>query len=649
MKEQLISSSSSTVSEDENDLHQFTINEHYAKAFQYRKEREELAKLKEKYGSDADTDEPNSGDSASDSESDESEDEDGEELTPAVDAAILRTLARIKSRDPGIYDIDRNVFEEEHSHSRTLPAPSRTKKAKTSKPVTLQEQRLAAALDVATARRSTSPDAPSSSSSPPPPPTHVAEQAALRAETIAATFHLARKTRDEVEREEAEYRAYLEREVGPLEKILDIGEEEKVGDGIRPQEEDVHVAPAEADSGKRRKKRKGKVTEERKQTDQEFLINYILHRGWIDRSARRLPTYKEITVGATSLVQLPVRRARRGAHPILPRAVESVRRPTEHAERRHAARERRRERKETEKAQRREEVKRLKGLKAREVEAKLERIGKEGGWAHSQALEALDIDGDWDADAYDQQMAAVLAETDGMGTGGDDDKPTWEDDIDIGDIVPEASRASAAKESKKAKKKERKKRMREDEASAVDVDEMDADAPTHGGNTWDEVEWDGTEEMRKHVAGMPTRFRYIPVANTSFGLSASEILLADDKDLNEYRDTWDARRGERLREFKNKISGRLEGADANGIATEHLVDGEHKAKKRKGKKERLREKAAQAQEGADAAETKATDSPGQSHKPTEGQREDEGEHVASSEPVKKRRRRQKKADNHAAE
>ena len=354
---------------------------------------------------------------------------------------------------------------EEHSHSRTLPAPSRTKKAKTSKPVTLQEQRLAAALDVATARRSTSPDAPSSSSSSSPPPTHVAEQAALRAETIAAfhssgaaavpgadagdaerdeeeggLFTLREKTRDEVEREEAEYRAYLEREVGPLEKILDIGEEEKVGDGIRPQEEDVHVAPAEADSGKRRKKRKGKVTEERKQTDQEFLIkcvlffamsriisnkvrlcSYILHRGWIDRSARRLPTYKEITVGATS-VKDPVTPAADAsadangelldddeefdevaerfessynfrfeepdaAHiPSFPRAVESVRRPTEHAERRHAARERRRERKETEKAQRREEVKRLKGLKAREVEAKLERIGKEGGWAHSQGV-----------------------------------------------------------------------------------------------------------------------------------------------------------------------------------------------------------------------------------------------------------------------
>jgi protein KRI1 len=189
------------------------------------------------------------------------------------------------------------------------------------------------------------------------------------------------------------------------------------------------------------------------------------------------------------------------------------------------------------------------------------------------------------------------------------------------------------------------------------------------------VEWDGTEEMRKHVldqymeelyelefndmvAGMPTRFRYVPVANTSFGLSASEILLADDKDLNEYvglkklapfrklRDTWDARRGERLREFKNKISGRLEETDANGIATEHLVDGEHKAKKRKGKKERMREKAARTQEeGVDVVqevETKAADSPRQSNKRTEEQRED---YVASSEPVKKKRRRQKKAEN----
>jgi hypothetical protein len=60
--------------------------------------------VKEKYGSDADEDD------SEDSE-DETEDEDGEELTPAVDAAILRTLARIKRKDPGIYESEKSIFE----------------------------------------------------------------------------------------------------------------------------------------------------------------------------------------------------------------------------------------------------------------------------------------------------------------------------------------------------------------------------------------------------------------------------------------------------------------------------------------------------------------------------------------------------------
>ena len=178
----------------------------------------------------------------------------------------------------------RSILTEEHSQSRTLPAPSRTKKAKSNKPVKLHEQRIAAALDVATTR-SSSPEAPS------PPPTHVVEQAALRAETIAAfhssaadagyteqqeeggLFTLREKTRDEVEREEAEYRAYLEREVGPLEKILDLGEEEKAQEWIRKEERDTL---GEADSEKKNKKKKGKkIAEKREETDQEFLIKCV--------------------------------------------------------------------------------------------------------------------------------------------------------------------------------------------------------------------------------------------------------------------------------------------------------------------------------------------------------------------------------------
>ena len=162
---------------------------------------------------------------------------------------------------------------------------------------------------------------------------------------------------------------------------------------------------------------------------------------------------------------------------------------------------------------------------------------------------------------------------------------------------------------------------------------------------------------------MPTHFRYVPVAETPYGLSASEILLADDKDLNEYvglkklapyrkqRDTWDAKRGERLREFKKKVSGRLEETGANEATMEHLVDGEHKAKKRKGRKERMREKIAQAAEGTEVVqevETEITGTPKKSNERTKEQSEDVGEDMgttASSEPMKKKRRRQKKSEH----
>ena len=55
-----------------------------------------------------------------DSEDAESEDEDGEELTPAMDAAILRTLARIKRKDPAIYEAGKDVFEGELITSNSM-------------------------------------------------------------------------------------------------------------------------------------------------------------------------------------------------------------------------------------------------------------------------------------------------------------------------------------------------------------------------------------------------------------------------------------------------------------------------------------------------------------------------------------------------
>ena len=107
-------------------------------------------------------------------------------------------------------------------------------------------------------------------------------------------------------------------------------------------------------------------------------------------------------------------------------------------------------------------------------------------------------------------MAAVLAEVDGVDAAGfaDEEKPAWEDDIDIGDIVPEKENVAGPstlnnRERKKEKKKEKKRKRKEaevevdaEEFDGVDVDAMDADAPEP---ELDEEDWDGTEEMRKRV------------------------------------------------------------------------------------------------------------------------------------------------------
>lgn len=111
------------------------VNEHYQKALQARKDREELRNcipfcfirlfstnikytVKAKYGPDVQGSDSGSGESGdeTDSDSDYSEDEDGEELTPAVDAAILRTMAKIKRKDPEIYESDKKVYQSGDQH-----------------------------------------------------------------------------------------------------------------------------------------------------------------------------------------------------------------------------------------------------------------------------------------------------------------------------------------------------------------------------------------------------------------------------------------------------------------------------------------------------------------------------------------------------
>ena len=91
-------------SEDEVSVPAFGLNSTFATAYEAKKRTEELSKLQDKYGKDY---------SLSDEEDEDlsDEDSDAEFVTPQVDAAILRTLAKIRQKDPSVYEEGREVFD----------------------------------------------------------------------------------------------------------------------------------------------------------------------------------------------------------------------------------------------------------------------------------------------------------------------------------------------------------------------------------------------------------------------------------------------------------------------------------------------------------------------------------------------------------
>ena len=330
------------------------------------------------------------------------------------------------------------------------------------------------------------------------------------------------------------------------------------------------------------------------------MASYIVNRGWIDKSEGRVPTYNEVTAvpderrkkkgkpkaepqGAdgsaikseddeendpgllsdTSFESLASyfetsynhRFEEPGAAtiPSFPRNLPSVVRREDTT--RKDARERRKERKEQELQKKREEVKRLKALKMREVKRKLEAIGKQGGLRGradgdgeddtfvDEALRELDLEGEWDPEKHDRQMAGLFdrnadvfeQEDDGDdGEDGDDNvrydedgKPVWDDDIDVGDIPISDDDAHVVfpANSKLSKKEKKKKKKKKDSAEdvGVDVDAMDADVEPQFDP---DEEWDGTEEMRKRKLN-----EYM---DEIYGLDFNDLVRIPKHDENAY-------------------------------------------------------------------------------------------------------------------
>lgn len=152
---------------------------------------------------------------------------------------------------------------------------------------------------------------------------------------------------------------------------------------------------------------------------------------------------------------------------------------------------------------------------------------------------------------------------------------------------------------------------------------------------------------------MKTKFRYVPVQPQNFALTAAEILMATDAELNEYMGVkkyapyrkdarWDPNRNDKLKDLKSKISERVGAPLAKSLTSAEQT--QKPAKKRKGKKERMKAKLENPGseeedegEGDEEVEKVVVEKEKRKRSP-----EDEGEADETAVATKKKKRRHKK-------
>jgi protein KRI1 len=309
------------------------------------------------------------------------------------------------------------------------------------------------------------------------------------------------------------------------------------------------------------------------QDPETFLSNFMASRAWVPtQSARFQPLmsddededaaadewensynlYFEDTTGANEKIMTYARDAV---------ASTTVRRDDKTG--RKKAREAARAKREAERREKEQELARLRKLKVEDMENKVKQIRQIGGLSGrdfkieewKDVLEADWSDEQWDAemqkrfgDAYYGE-AGVEDEEEGGKKSKKPKKPKFDDDIDIKDLVPDFKDDSD---------EERPDLSSDDEMPDAGAEDDEGDAGASSRKSSKQRKQERAEakstarrdrrlienlvnqnlEYEAALASKPSkaasRFRYRETSPTSFGLTARDILLADDKALNEF-------------------------------------------------------------------------------------------------------------------
>ncbi|CAD5212724.1 unnamed protein product [Bursaphelenchus okinawaensis] len=515
--------------EDNGDLN-LTVNNDYAERYQNWRKREELQKLKDKYGSDVEDEE-------------DGESTDGEVNWDSEDEKdFLRTLGALKSNDPKIYKEKVKFFDPERE--RKVKKPEATKKNEKDQPAyTLRdyETKLVTERDGVFSEDEDEEEQPND-------PSYYQKEAQLKNEFKKALggesdsdddlLKPRKKTEAEKKEEENDYYEWLANH-----KELDNVDEDL-------------------------QKLKNTWNSNKLSPEDRFLRDYLLNKKY-DTDGKHieeaLPTYDEVVKVDEELEKaedFEYKYNFRFEDPDqdfikqYPRTVkESLRKQDT---RRKDARDRVKQRKEEEKKEKKEEIKRLKQLKKMEIEEKLQKLREVTKDEIPLTLE--DLQKDFDPAEYDKKMQEAFNDYDEK-EDVDEEKPVFSDISDIDDDEMDEENDDEQDETTEDKL---------DDEETIGQEEQDEEEPEdqpgpstsrkeklsnrrHKRNTkfneavtkkkpvFDPKEKTFEEYFNEYYAldyediiadNLKTKFKYRNVEANDFGLSTDEILNLDDKKLN---------------------------------------------------------------------------------------------------------------------
>ncbi|XP_067004605.2 protein KRI1 homolog [Anabrus simplex] len=549
---------------------ELTINKDYAERYNNWRQKEELQKLKDRHGEVALKKLENDDDDDDQSSTSEEEDENAKELTQEVEKEFFRTLSCLKKRDPRIYDENVKFFDAKPSEIEQIEK----KKHKEDKPLLLRDYERKLILE-REGKFSDDDDYDEEEEDRkaikrPHSPTHVEEQKAIKESfknilehsegedeeaDWGGLFKQRKKTKEELDREEEDYREWLR---GQKDQLPDKNMESDLK-YLHDYWNDPNLDSSEA-----------------------FLKDYILNKRFLDLDNEDyIPSYNEIVHDSSedlSEDERTMEKQEEFEHKYnfrfeepdqefikrYPRTMENSLRKKD--DRRKRKRQEIRERKEHEKEIKREEIKQLKALKRKELMEKIEKIKLITG-NNDLGFKDEDLEEDFNPEEYDKRMNELF-NSDYYGMEEEEGKkpefPELDNELELEnwdnwkgenyyengeaenynnyephcedpgfimdcDYDPKAELQRELIRATKKKKKHRKQSKFAEVLSKV--------KPVFDPNdqTFDEyVEEYYKLDFEDIIGDLPCRFKYRKVVPNSFGLSVDEILKADDKELNRW-------------------------------------------------------------------------------------------------------------------